>query len=94
MTNIINAIVCIVSFACSAYCWYRIGLRNGRSDTISQLFAGEKDFYMYLSWRMTGGKDAEILRKLVACLRDDYNIVAEWDGMLYRWNIEVMSIEG
>ena len=68
---------------------YRAGFLSGRHDTIHQLFSGEHDFKQYITYRKTGGHDAELLQKLVNCLRNDYGLVAEWDGLRKFWTIEV-----
>lgn len=35
---------------------YRLGFMHGRRDTIHQLFAGEKDFKQYLTYRKQQAK--------------------------------------
>ena len=78
-----------VTIGCSMDIGYTKGTMDGRKDTIHQLFSGERDFKQYLSFRRTGGHDAELLQKLINCLRNDYGLVAEWDGLRKLWTIEV-----
>ena len=89
MTSVATFILTFAAWLSTNLLWYRSGKRHGASDVIHQLFAGESDFYQYQTYRMTGGKDAELLRKLVNCLRNDYGLVAEWDGLRKFWTIEV-----
>lgn len=78
-----------VIIGCSMHIGYTQGTMDGRKDTIQQLFSGEADFKQYLTYRKTGGHDAEVLQKLINCLRNDYGMVAEWDGLRKFWTIEV-----
>lgn len=78
-----------VIIGCSMDIGYTKGTMDGRKDTIHQLFSGEADFKQYLTYRKTGGHDADVLQKLVNCLRNDFGMVAEWDGLRKVWTIEV-----
>lgn len=80
--------VFFITLSTCAICYWS-GFNSGRSDTIRQLFSGEHDFKRYLDYRKTGGYPAELLNKLVNCLRNDYGMVAEWDGLRKVWTIEV-----
>lgn len=85
----ILTITSIISWLAACACWYRTGFNSGRRDTIHQLFSGEQDFKQFIAYRRTGGHDAELLQKLINCLRNDYDMVAEWDGLRRVWTIEV-----
>lgn len=94
VTRVVTFILTLAAWLSSNLLWYRTGKRHGASDVIHQLFAGQADFYKYLIYRKTGGNDAEVLRKLVACLRNDHGMYAEWDGLRGFWTIEVDRDEG
>jgi hypothetical protein len=93
MGVISSILIGVASTAAVAYVWYRCGFNSGRRYAIRQLFAGEKDFVHYLSYRRSGGQDALLLQKLVNCLRNDYGMFAEWDGLRNVWTIEVEHAE-
>lgn len=86
---VISLLMTVVGSAMLSFASYSIGFRAGRHDAIHQLFSGEQDFEQYLAYRKTGGHDAELLQKLVNCLRNDYGMVAEWDGLRKFWTIEL-----
>ena len=87
--SVIRPLAVVAAIGCLSFAWYSVGFQNGRRDTIHQLFSGEKDFKQYLSYRKTGGEYAELLQKLINCLRNDFGLVAEWDGLRRFWTIEV-----
>ena len=89
MTSIATFILTLAVYLSSNLLWYRDGKRHGASDVIHQLFAGESDFYRYQIYRMTGGRDAWMLNRLLLCLRNDYGMVIDWDATNEAWVIEV-----
>lgn len=84
-----KAIVITIIMLAGYFAAYLLGREDGIKYVWLLLFPGKSDFMQYLDYRKTGGHDAEQLQKLVNCLRNDYGLVAEWDGLRKFWTIEV-----